>query len=1443
MSNCVNKSSEEFKDLLEESGKNKYILAADIDIWQKKNGIDVFPTMEQLYEKNTIYDKTDVSEQDYYVEQLRSFEERTGIKPSKKLKSVVEKLLSLRQKVKLTTGHIYINTETGETLKSVTDVLGADDYYKFDGEDVYDDNREWGSQIDRILENVLLGKDIDETKSDLKRSIKQRNPEGTDVSISNDVIEELYEKFQEFKEKHKDSVIITQQVLYNEEKGVAGTADIIIIDQNGKCKIVDLKSSINPTNYEEGRFKTYEKESVGEDGQVRTFKNAYDRKFKNKSSRKEKHEAQLSAYKGLGISKGLEFAEEESLVVLPVYIKEIDGSKVVEVKMENEIPLSSNKEFIEELWDDGMYKEKSELVSDERYDDYVKEIKTLLQDRLAILKRRHSGVNKFEKAQIERLKKVIDSVENTEVLNKFVNQIFDLFVENQKTGYPGIVSRIEKTISKIEKGDISGIDAIGELQYYKETINLYGGIISDLSDFYNTELLDFKEVEAGTTLWKLKKINDATKRIENRHKKQINPLIAKELSKFISTSANESLLKDLEGKKERLAKYIENKSSEKVINNLKKQIKEIETKFKGGVTYNSILKELNEGSDSDLSLIDAWVNPAISSSNSTVALFAKMVKSLFEEVRMNSFAFSKIASREFETYKKSNSSSQDNVTEFNKGIYERIKTREKNNETGEYEWEERLAFVQKIDITKYQEALDEAYKEKRRISEEKGVEAGKLYMREWYFKNTELSQDFSINGVIITKGANTLVEEQQELLAQGVIQEWEFENWLSKNRRVDKTTGEEIFMRKFSQPKESIYMNKNYVDLLKDSSKLKYYNFLVSQYMNDQDKIPHESRMGYLLPSITKGTNERVRQNGFISYFKYSAKNAIEALPEDVDIYGEDVSSKIKIVPLLFHNRMPVDDISVDLIASVMQFHEATLKYEAQTSLIGISDSTLEAVSETTPYQTDSLGKRIINASAKKAGIEGYQKYLKKYNGNNIAAMLDGFIDMQIYGKKSKETKVSVFGKEIDLGKAVNSFMGASAFLQIGGNPLLSAANYFTASANASIEATGNQFFSQGEYQRARLIYDKHVVNGDFIKDFASPINKTLIGQLVDLYDPMQGSYTDKYGRKISHSTARKLISTDTWFFMQQQGEHNIQVRTMIAMLLKNKVTLNGKEIPLLEAYEIDESSEDKSIKLKDGVVISGNVSANGLVNNDTKNSLHAINRQMHGVYDGFNRTMIEREWWGRLVMMYRKFVVPGFKRRYKQYGFDQEMGIMTEGYYKTFFRLAITETKELLNNLMPFTDSNLTDIERANSRRAMMEMAYMLTTGIIIMILSSMSGGDDDKDKKRQYALFFALRLNNELGFFLAPGDVARNPLLLGVNPLNMYKTFRAPTAGFTLVEKTIRLATQLSDPFEEYKRDSGPWKKGDNKLMVKFLKLIGASGSTLNPDQAVKILMMQTN
>lgn len=54
MAHCVNRSSEEFKALAQQSNINPIILAAKVSLWQEKNGLDNFPSIDDILEAKSI---------------------------------------------------------------------------------------------------------------------------------------------------------------------------------------------------------------------------------------------------------------------------------------------------------------------------------------------------------------------------------------------------------------------------------------------------------------------------------------------------------------------------------------------------------------------------------------------------------------------------------------------------------------------------------------------------------------------------------------------------------------------------------------------------------------------------------------------------------------------------------------------------------------------------------------------------------------------------------------------------------------------------------------------------------------------------------------------------------------------------------------------------------------------------------------------------------------------------------------------------------------------------------------------------------------------------------------------------------------------------------------------------------------------------------------------
>lgn len=79
MAHCINKNTEEYKALLEQSGLNQIVLNAKISIWQDKNGIDNFPSINDInHGINDVLKSGFLSDFNFDVKEYESIKESLG---------------------------------------------------------------------------------------------------------------------------------------------------------------------------------------------------------------------------------------------------------------------------------------------------------------------------------------------------------------------------------------------------------------------------------------------------------------------------------------------------------------------------------------------------------------------------------------------------------------------------------------------------------------------------------------------------------------------------------------------------------------------------------------------------------------------------------------------------------------------------------------------------------------------------------------------------------------------------------------------------------------------------------------------------------------------------------------------------------------------------------------------------------------------------------------------------------------------------------------------------------------------------------------------------------------------------------------------------------------------------------------------------------------------
>lgn len=238
------------------------------------------------------------------------------------------------------------------------------------------------------------------------------------------------------------------------------------------------------------------------------------------------------------------------------------------------------------------------------------------------------------------------------------------------------------------------------------------------------------------------------------------------------------------------------------------------------------------------------------------------------------------------------------------------------------------------------------------------------------------------------------------------------------------------------------------------------------------------------------------------------------------------------------------------------------------------------------------------------------------------------------------------------------------------------------------------------------------------------------------------------------------------------------------------------------------------------------------------KGRVIAVNKKIHGAYDKLGRAKVENNWFGGVLMQYRKHLPIGLAKRYRSKGYFNEVrGSVEIGSYDSLIRFLSIPFKKH-QNVLDLTDeeveagiavqnvvkdfldfafhykiayNTLPDYDRANIRRALSDLHAMAGALFACIALKTITtGSDDDRDKWWYNFMFYQTdRLASESSQYM--------PWVL---PQEARKTFRTPAAmfqGIDDVANTLSFLTQCMIGGDDFSPvyESGV-NAGKNKLSV---------------------------
>lgn len=536
-----------------------------------------------------------------------------------------------------------------------------------------------------------------------------------------------------------------------------------------------------------------------------------------------------------------------------------------------------------------------------------------------------------------------------------------------------------------------------------------------------------------------------------------------------------------------------------------------------------------------------------------------------------------------------------------------------------------------------------------------------------------------------------------------------------------------------------------------------------------------------------------------------------------IDEYKQELARLNKSLKIE-NNKVGKDEISTEMTNNILEFARMAENYQVMSDF----ESTVISVLRT--LKNRKVSKRDFDDNVIKNTMD---KMTAKFKGDEslAAQRLEKWMEMVFY--KSKNPYQSKIG---ELVKKVKLYMSIKG---VGLNPFGQVNNWVRGEIEDAIEAAGGTLFDGKAYVRSVKEY-----NSDFLPSFFanSKLLKFIKGKDKngDYYQLPRG--LSKYDAMVKkYRMMRPMMSRDgiegfenqamEWLFMMQHGaEYSIQSKTGVAVLMSrtvvNKVT--GEKISLYDAHSYDEKTGQL-------VLDSSLYEETDESRYDTINYIYEVNKRLHGNYAWEDRMVIQNTLMGEMATQFHKWVYPMYRRVYGKAYHDETLG-ETEGIMRSFFKLfgtVITIAKvDGITGKQMFSKSweTLTPYQKSNMYRLLTHFGFFMLSVLFNHLLEMIAEGVDDDDEE----------LKKLVNFFVYQSERTMDELSLPVNPVQLGQFVKNPVA---LIGFTTDVAEALAETFKyvlpPYGDSSERYQRGVNKGELKWVKEWGdiiPIGSVIN-------------
>jgi hypothetical protein len=440
-------------------------------------------------------------------------------------------------------------------------------------------------------------------------------------------------------------------------------------------------------------------------------------------------------------------------------------------------------------------------------------------------------------------------------------------------------------------------------------------------------------------------------------------------------------------------------------------------------------------------------------------------------------------------------------------------------------------------------------------------------------------------------------------------------------------------------------------------------------------------------------------------------------------------------------------------------------------------------------------------ASKIKTAVGGNRQYTEK-GGSNVEKRLRKWMEMTFRDDGAFEETV---GEQY-----IKAILNYTSLTYVGFNPFSALNNLIMGKINNAIETAGGQF-----YNRAAIMRATTALNSEAMPGFMRQLGKKKPGALKSSPEEYELSKPEsKYEAMVKffkvirgmQSSEGKVDMFSFAYLMSEGGEYAIQSKTAIAKLMSQQLVneKSGESTSIYDAFNFDEVTG--KLILKDGYKFTATDRA------DVTNSIWRMNEMIHGNYAYEDRTIVQDHFIGQLAMQFHKWVYPGLKIRFGKGRYDEATQVWMEGRYNTIFNFVkyFFSVKGSIVEKYEESKGMLREEQLANMYKVLAELGFFLASVGMYQMFEALKDatGDDDDDKE----------LKRLLGALQYQGSKQQKELMTYIDPSEYVRVMTNPIAASRSLgefSEALGFTVDYFNPFvpEEKKYYQRTARKGEPK------------------------------